>query len=118
MSAWVLWPDRTVGPVEPVPNRSARKVGAGCGKLVANVIYLAVGAYFADAGSKSPAANVTISKPVAFDGHVPAGYFADLNRAAGRGFNRAAVELAGKLVSPQTLADVFYVTQAMADLKP
>ena len=61
---------------------------------------------------------MTISEPVAFDGHVPAGYYDDLTRNAGHGLNRAAVELAGNLASPQTLANVFSVNNAIAELKP
>jgi len=48
---------------------------------------------------------------------VPAGTDNDLTVASAAAFNRAAIELAGKLATPQTIANVFYVTQAMAELK-
>ena len=98
--------------------RFSRVVLVSMMSVVLVSIGIGLGAYVADTGSKAPSAKVTISKPVAFDGHVPAGYYDELTKNAGRGLNRAAVELAGKLVTPQTLANVFYVTQAMDELKP
>ena len=95
--------------------RYSRVVLVALASVVLVSVGIGVGVYVADAGSEAPAANVTISKPVAFDGRVPAG--TDLTVASAAAFNRAAIELAGKLATPQTIANVFYVTQAMAELK-
>ena len=97
--------------------RYSRVVLVALASVVLVSVGIGVGVYVADAGSEAPAANVTISKPVAFDGRVPPGTDNHLTLASAAAFNRAAIELAGKLATPQTIANVFYVTQAMAELK-
>jgi hypothetical protein len=96
--------------------RFSRVVLVSMVSVVLVSIGIAVGVYVADAGSEAPTAKVTFSKPLI--GDVPPGPPKDLTAIAADAFNRAAVELAGEIVTPQTIANVFYFTQSLAALKP
>ncbi len=67
------------------------------------------------AGASTTAPPSAVAGPSG-DTHVASS--AELTKSAAAGAKQASIELAAELATPQTIANMFYVTQSMAALKP